>query len=237
MKARPVITIDGPAGSGKSSISALLANKLGWINLNSGLLYRAAAYSALKSKTPLTDGQALSKLIKTLKIELKEDASGHGALYLNGKLTGEELRTPEVSEATSKISTVAEVREALRDAQRNAFAGRPLVAEGRDMGTVIFPDAQLKIFLTVSESARIERRIAQLKTEAEKNGKVLPEADIEWLRSQMKIEIKERDTRDTGRKVAPLKPAEDSITVDNSNQSLEETLNQILEIAKSRGLF
>ncbi len=233
---RNVITIDGPAGSGKSSISALLAKKLGWINLNSGLLYRAAAYSALKTKTSLTDGQALSKLIKTLKIELKEDASGHGALYLNGKLTSEELRTPEVSEVTSKISTVPEVREALRDAQRNAFAGRPLVAEGRDMGTVIFPDAQLKIFLTVSEAARIERRINQLKAESEKNGKVLPEADIEWLRAQMKIEIQERDARDTGRKVAPLVPASDAVIIDNSSRTLEDTLKEIYELINSRRL-
>ena len=233
---RPVITMDGPAGSGKSTLSAMLAQKLGWVNLNSGALYRAIAYEALQKKLRLDDHQAITALAKATKLELRENSQKQSEVVINDRIAGEEIRSPEVSEATSKIAVIPEVREALWSAQRNAFAGRGLVAEGRDMGTVVFADAPLKIFLTVSEEARIERRIAQLKSEAEKAGSPMTEEGVRSLRAKMQVEIQERDIRDSSRAVAPLKPAADAITVDNSNKTLEATLNEILQLAKERGL-
>lgn len=233
---RPVITMDGPAGSGKSTLSAMLAQKLGWVNLNSGALYRAIAYEALQKKIRLDDHPAITTLAQSTKLELRENAQKQSEVLINGRVAGDEIRTPEVSEATSKIAVIPEVRAALRDAQRHAFAGRGLVAEGRDMGTVVFADANLKIFLTVSEDARIERRIAQLKSEAEKAGAAMTDEAIASLRAQMRVEIQERDIRDSSRAVAPLKPAADAITVDNSSKTLEETLEEILKLARARGL-
>lgn len=212
-KQAPVITIDGPAGSGKGTIAALLAQKLGWQLLDSGAIYRIAAQAALEAKLPLDDAQALVKLIQSLEMRFEAEK-----IWRNDQDVTLAIRTPAAADATSRISALPPVRAALMDRQR-AFRQWPgLVADGRDMGTVIFPDAQLKIFLTASPEIRAERRLKQLK-----------EQGIYANISALIREIKERDERDSNRPIAPLRPADDALIIDSSQLSPEQVLHLILQ--------
>ena len=233
---RFVITIDGPSGSGKSTLAQMLAQKLGWSHLNSGLLYRAAAFLAVNNKIPLTDGPAVAALVSRSDILLRKGHDGKGKVLINGEVGGDELRTPEISEATSIIGALPEVRAALKKAQRGALPNSNLVAEGRDMGTVIFSDAELKFYINVDENVRIDRRVKQLQTEAEKAGRRLTPEALKSLKEKMKIEVLDRDRRDQEREVAPLKPAPDAVIVDNTAQTLTETLETLYSHAQQRGL-
>jgi len=209
----PVITVDGPSGSGKGTIGRALARELGWHFLDSGALYRLVALAALERGVPLDDATALARLARSL--DARFDVASD-AVWLDGRPVGDRLRTEEVGNAASKVAALPAVREALLDRQR-AFRQPPgLVADGRDMGTVVFPDAVRKFFVTASVEERARRRVAQLR------GKGI-EADFEAVAR----EIAERDRRDRDRPVAPLRPAEDAILIDTTGRTIEETLAEV----------
>lgn len=208
----PIITIDGPAGSGKGTIASMVAKKLAWHLLDSGAIYRIAAYAALQKSVDLSDELGLVQLIQGLNMEF----SGEQVLC-DGEDVSLAIRTPECAEATSKISALPAVRAALLDRQRSFHKLPGLVADGRDMGTVVFPDASVKIFLTASPSVRAERRYNQLRQQG-------ISANIDQLEREINI----RDERDSNRPVAPLKPATDAWVIDSSYLSPNDVLEKIL---------
>lgn len=212
-KQAPVITIDGPAGSGKGTIAALLAQQLGWQLLDSGAIYRVAAQAALEAQVPLDDAEALVALIQGLEMRFEE-----GKVWRNNQDVSLAIRTPAAADATSRISALPPVRAALMDRQR-AFRQLPgLVADGRDMGTVVFPDAKLKVFLTASPEIRAERRLKQLS-----------EQGIYANITALIGEIKERDERDSNRPIAPLRPAADALIIDSSQLNPDQVLHLIMQ--------
>ena len=209
----PVITIDGPSGSGKGTISHLLAQKLGWHFLDSGALYRILAYKA--KQTDLASLLAIAN-----KLDVRFVIEHLPPLIMSGKedIT-HVIRSEQCGNAASKIAVMPEVRQALLERQR-AFAKPPgLVADGRDMGTVVFPNADLKIYLDADCKARAQRRYQQLKDKGEKN-------DFQVILK----EIAERDKRDKTRQVAPLKPATDAIVIDTTAISIEQVFQQVLAL-------
>ena len=204
-----VVAIDGPAGAGKSTVARLLAERMGYAYVNTGSLYRALAWSAARNGI---DPAALTEeFLAGQKLEFD------GAqLYLNGVLTGEELRTPEVAKAASLISKQKIVRDYLLPVQRNAAEKCWIVMEGRDIGTVIFPDAKCKFFVTATPEERARRRMAQ-------SNEVASNATFEAILS----EIKERDFRDSTREIAPLKPAADALIVDTTGLSINDVVEKL----------
>ena len=223
-RAVPVITIDGPVGSGKGTISTRLAARLGWRFMDSGALYRLVAIAAMDAGIDPDDHAALAVAARDLDFEFRTEAN-EAIPLLAGKDVSRRLRTEEVSAMASRVAIVPDVRKAMVGRQR-AFAKQPgLVADGRDMGTVIFPSADLKIFLTASVEIRALRRYKQLKDKGESVNL-----------SRLFREIEARDERDTSRKVAPLKPAEDAVIIDSTESSINEVLDTIYEMAKERAL-
>jgi len=219
----PVITIDGPSGSGKGTVAALLAGKLGWKFLDSGALYRLLAFAARNHGVDLTNEEALKVLAAHLDVQFGAAESGQGMrIVLEGEDVTEAIRNEVVGAGASQVAALAVVREALLQRQK-AFREAPgLVADGRDMGTVVFPDATLKIFLTASAEERARRRYLQLKGKGD---------DVNL--ASLLDEIRARDEHDTQRSVAPLKPADDAIQLDSTEMSIEQVLGQILsEVAK-----
>ncbi|HAQ74754.1 (d)CMP kinase [Stutzerimonas nitrititolerans] len=219
----PVVTIDGPSGSGKGTVAALLAAKLGWKFLDSGALYRLLAFAARNHGVDLTNEEALKVLAAHLDVQFDTAESGQGMrIVLEGEDVTEAIRNEVVGAGASQVAALPAVREALLQRQK-AFREAPgLVADGRDMGTVVFPDATLKIFLTASAEERARRRYLQLKAKGD---------DVNL--ASLLDEIRARDERDTQRTVAPLKPADDAIQLDSTALSIEQVLGQILsEVAK-----
>jgi len=217
-KTIPVITIDGPGGSGKGTVSLRLAEKLGWHLLDSGALYRLVAVAALKRSIAADDELALGQLAADLQAEFSV-RNREVRVQLEGEDVTQTLRSEAVSVLASQLATLPGVRQALVDRQR-AFRQFPgLVADGRDMGTVIFPNAPLKIYLTASVEERAQRRYKQLKEKGESVNL-----------SRLFREIEERDQRDQSRALAPLKPAADSHIIDSSELSVDEVLGKILDL-------
>ena len=211
----PVIAIDGPSGSGKGTVAMRLAEHLGWHFLDSGALYRLVAVAAINRGIAAEDSIAMGQLASGLDVTFGMSDDGMVILLDGNYITGR-LRSEEVSALASRISAYPNVREALVARQR-AFRRAPgLVADGRDMGTVIFPDAVLKIFLTASVEARAKRRYKQLKEKGENVNLTRLFRDIE-----------ERDERDSSRAVSPLKPADDAHTIDSTELSINEVLQKI----------
>lgn len=232
MKDRIIITVDGLAGSGKTTLADLLAKKLGFIAFSSGALYRAVAYIALSEKADLEDADSVTQALSKHTLRLHKDNENAQHVSIDGKIVDSELRDPLVSEATSKVSRHASVRAQLTKLQQEVFQGFNIVAEGRDMGTVIFPESPLKFFVQVSEEVRIQRRLGQLI----KGKEGLSQHERNQLKEQMKIEVSERDKRDSTRLVAPTLPAPDAIIIDNSARPLTEIVENMYDFALKRGL-
>lgn len=227
--AKLTIAIDGPAGSGKSTLARRVAALLGYLYLDSGAMYRAVALKALERQIPLEDETVLEALARETHIELKaptaeQDAAGlKNRVFLDGREVTQEIRTAEVAQAASRLATVGGVREVLVAEQQRAGQGGGVVMEGRDIGTVVFPRAELKIFLDASPETRAERR---WKEHQEKGDKITL---LEVL-----AEVKERDKRDRERKVSPLVRARDAVLVDNTAMGIEETARLIVFLAEER---
>jgi CMP/dCMP kinase len=227
--ARLTIAIDGPAGSGKSSVARRVAGVLGYLYLDSGAMYRALALKALRRNVGLDDEAGLESLAEETHIELKppmpeqERAGSKNRVFLDGTEVTEAIRTGEVAQAASQLATIAGVRRVLVAEQQRAGAGGGVVMEGRDIGTVVFPNAELKIFLDASPEVRAERR---WKEHQEKGDNV---SILEVLE-----EVRERDKRDRERKVSPLVRAADAVIVDNTAMDVEETARLLVMLVRER---
>ncbi len=221
-----VIAIDGPSGSGKGTISQLVARTAGWHFLDSGALYRLVALAASRAGVDVTQTAELARLASNLDVVFEPSKELEAVVVLSGENVSRAIRDEAIGVLASRVAVVPEVREALLDRQR-AFAGAPgLVADGRDMGTAVFPAAGLKIFLTASAEERAARRYKQLKDKGESVSLAPLLADI-----------LARDERDSQRAVSPLKPAEDALVLDSTEMTIDEVQQRILEEARVRGLL
>ncbi|AAP96165.1 cytidylate kinase [[Haemophilus] ducreyi] len=216
-----VITVDGPSGVGKGTLSAALANKLGFALLDSGAIYRISALAALRQGIAFDDEDELAKLIPTLAIEFISNNDEVTAI-LNGENVTTQIRSAEAGQNASKIAIFPKVRAALLQRQRDFSSPMGLIADGRDMGTIVFPDAQVKFFLEASAEERTKRRVKQLQ-----------EKGFNANFGEILAEIKTRDLRDRTRAVVPLVPAKDALLLDSTHLSIEEVISQALaHIAK-----
>jgi 3-phosphoshikimate 1-carboxyvinyltransferase len=209
----PVICVDGPTASGKGTLAALTAHRLGFHYLDSGALYRLSAFAALRADVSLDDGAAVAQIARAMPVRFQGDR-----IFLGAEDVSEAIRSEAAGMAASRVSAHSEVRAALL-ALQHSFRQLPgLVADGRDMGTVIFPDAPLKIYLTASARHRAERRHKQLISKG--NSAII---------SEIQQDLEARDARDSSRKAAPLKPADDARPLDNSYLSIEKSVDQVID--------
>jgi len=217
-RARPVVTIDGPAGAGKSTVARALARRLGFRLIDTGAMYRALAWSVDRAGLPAEDGSALRRHLAATRVELHDDR-----VHVDGRDVTGEIRTPAISELTSKLTTLAPVREKITPLQREMAAGGGVVLEGRDTGTVVCPDAEVKFYLSASVEERARRRQAELRARG-------VDVDLEAVQA----DIQARDVQDTTRKLAPLRKADDAIVVDTTGLSLEQVIESMLGEIKRR---
>lgn len=216
----PVITVDGPSGSGKGTVCRLLAEKLGWDVLDSGAIYRVLSLAALHHQIALDNEEALVPLAANLDVQFLIDSDANaGKIILEGEDVTTTIRNEEVGAAASKVAALPRVREALLRRQRAFRTENGLIADGRDMGTVVFPDAPLKIFLTASAEERARRRFVELN-----------ERGLDVTLSGLLQDIQARDDRDMNRAVAPLVPAEDAIELDTSELNAQQVFDKVITL-------
>jgi len=213
-----IVTIDGPAGTGKSSVARALAERLGFEFLNTGAMYRAVALACLEQKIPPTESARVAELARTLTIHFAQNQ-----IFLNGRNVSADVRWEEVTQAASIVASNVEVRNQLVTLQRACGQNMNLVTEGRDQGTIVFPHAECKFFLTASEEERAARRLRELETQ----GRAILLEDL--IKQQ-----RERDRRDETRACAPLRPADDAVQIDTSHLSLDAVVDELVRHVENR---
>lgn len=225
MTQAPVLAIDGPGGAGKGTICQLVAKKLGWHLLDSGALYRLTALAASKHGVELDNEDSVAVLAKHLDVQFIPQDEGLVHTILEGEDVSTDIRTEQVGSMASKVASLPAVRQALLERQRDFAQAPGVVADGRDMGTVVFPDAPVKIYLTASAEERAKRRFLQMQEKG-------VDSDIE----EILRDIQERDDRDMNREIAPLKPAVDSLVVESTNMSIDQVLDVVMTELKRANL-
>lgn len=218
------IAIDGPAGAGKSTISKDVAKKLGIVYIDTGAMYRAIGLAAVRKGLDTADHEAVKSTLDLVDIKISH-IDGVQQIFLNDENVSEEIRLPEISVAASNVAVIPEVRLKLVELQRKLAEKCDVIMDGRDIGTYVLPDAELKIFLTASVEERAERRL-----------KELLEKGVATTLEEVRADMEYRDKNDSGRDFAPLKPAEDSVELDNTYRSAEETAEEICRLAAERGM-
>jgi len=215
-----VLTIDGPSGVGKGTVARIVAQTKGWHLLDSGAIYRAFALAVDARGVDITDEPQLEKIAQELDLKFKtQEGNELVSVFLDGKDVSKVLRTEQTGEMASKIASIGVVRSALL-ARQQGFATAPgLVADGRDMGTTVFPNAKFKVYLTASAQERANRRLKQLQNQGS-----------EGIISQILAEVEARDERDSSRKHSPLKPAEDALVIDTTNLSIDKVITQVMNL-------
>ena len=223
MKNQLTIAIDGPSGAGKSTVAKRLAADLGYTYIDTGAMYRAVAWHGLREKTLVDDEETTTRLAQNTPISFHPGEGGRQHVFVGETDITDAIRTPEVTRLSSPVSAISGVRRVLVAQQQAMGAGGGVVMEGRDIGTVVFPNAEVKVFLTASEEERARRRWAERSARGES-------ASVEDILHQQR----ERDARDSSRSDSPLRPAEDSIIIESDGMSIDEVVNRIKEIVRSR---
>ena len=214
------VAIDGPAGAGKSSVAKAASAELGYIYVDTGALYRAVGVNALRKGIDTKDKEKVTATLNSITVELKF-VNGEQQVFLNGENVSSEIRTPDASMAASNVSAIPAVREFLFDLQRDIAKNNNCIMDGRDIGTVVLPNAQVKIFLTAAPEKRAKRRYDELIAKGSK---------VEY--NDVLEDLIQRDYNDSHREVAPLKPADDSIIIDTTNFTLEQSINSVVNTVK-----
>lgn len=214
-----VVAIDGPAGSGKGTITKLVGKRLGLINIDTGATFRCVALNMIQEGIEIREEDKIKELLEKIKIDMKEN----GEVFLNGEEVTKKIRENDVTNFVSPISTIPIVRNKLLEIQRKIAQGKNVIMEGRDIGTVVFPNANVKIYLDASPEERAQRRVKQNQ-----------EKGITTSYEEVLENIIDRDKRDSTREVAPLKRAEDAIYIDSTSMKIEEVVDKIVEIVKEK---
>ena len=219
----PVLTIDGPSGVGKGTVANIMAHELNWNLLDSGAIYRAFALAASKRNIQIDNTDELLKLASNLDLRFESDPSNNKlSIYLDNSEVSDELRTEKTAELASKFAMIGPLRESLLLRQQKFKQSPGLVADGRDMGTVVFEDAPFKVFLTANVEERAQRRLKQLQDKG-----------IAGILSQTLEEVQKRDERDASRKHSPLKPSKDALVIDTSNLTINEVVAKVMALVKT----
>lgn len=219
-RSKPVIAIDGPAGAGKSTVAERVAKRLGFVLVDTGALYRGVALAARDGNVDWGDGPQLGALTQGLTLTFANDGEGSPRLQIDGRDRADEIRSPEISMGASHVSKHPEVRAALLDLQRQLGADGGVVLEGRDIGTVVFPDAEVKVFLTAAAETRAQRRVEDLRARG-------IDADLAGTLR----DVEARDRQDSGREVAPLRAAPDAVQVDSTTMDIDQVVDRIVRLA------
>ncbi|MBO5478925.1 MAG: (d)CMP kinase [Clostridia bacterium] len=217
-----IVAIDGPAGTGKGTIAKLVAKEFGFMNVDTGAMFRCVTLAMIRENIGISQSEKIEKLLNEIKIELKEE-NGEQVVFLNGEDVTNQIRTPEINSFISDISKIPQVRTKLLELQRKIAQGKNVVMEGRDIGTTVFPNADVKIYLDASSEERARRRVIQ----NEEKGIVMTYEEV--LES-----VKRRDKEDSERKISPLKKADDAILVDSTNLTIDEVAQKIYSIIKEK---